>query len=83
MTAAWFKGRLYDEVDGSQFFNALCGNKLICNGTILEKPQTIWWIRLRSMNRLMGWTKHRRGPPTAPERARANDARVILVGIVA
>jgi hypothetical protein len=57
VTTAWFKGRLYDEVDGSEFINGLCGNKLICNGTIIEKPQTVWWIRLRTMKRLIGWTQ--------------------------
>jgi hypothetical protein len=57
VTTAWFKGHLYDEVYGSELINGLCGNKIICNGTIIEKPQTVWWIRVRNMNRLTGWTK--------------------------
>jgi hypothetical protein len=56
VTTAWFKGRLYDEVDAQEFINGLCGTKLICNGTIVEKPQAVWWIRLRTMGRLTGWT---------------------------
>jgi hypothetical protein len=57
VSTAWFKGRVYDEVDGSEFINGLCGRKVICNGTIIDKPQTVWWIRLRNMKRLTGWTK--------------------------
>jgi hypothetical protein len=57
-TTAWFKGRLYDQVDGSEFFNGLCeDNPGTCNGTIIEKPQRVWWIRLRSRQGLTGWTK--------------------------
>ena len=56
-TTAWFKGRLYDWVDGSEFFNGLCGRRLVCNGTIVEKPESVWWIRLRNMKGLTGWTK--------------------------
>jgi hypothetical protein len=58
VTTAWFKGRLYDEVDGSEFINHLCEIKPgTCNGTIIEKPQRVWWIRLRNLKRLMGWTQ--------------------------
>jgi hypothetical protein len=55
-TTAWFKGRLYDDVDGSEFFNFLCEEKITCNGTIIERPQKVWWIRLRTMKGLTGWT---------------------------
>jgi hypothetical protein len=55
-TTAWFKGRLYDAVDGSEFFNVLCEEKITCNGTIIERPQKVWWIRLRTMKGLTGWT---------------------------
>jgi len=57
-TTAWFKGRFYDQVDGSEFFNALCELKPgSCNGTILERPQMTWWIRIRSLRGVMGWTR--------------------------
>jgi len=55
-SAAWFKGRLYDEVDGSEFINGLCGAAVTCTGTIIERPQTVWWIRLRSTRGFTGWT---------------------------
>jgi hypothetical protein len=42
-TTAWFKGRLYDEVDGSEFINAQCDVQPgSCNGTIVEKLQRVW-----------------------------------------
>jgi hypothetical protein len=56
LTTAWFNGRLYEEVDGADFLNAACDNALICNGTIVEKPQNVWWIRVRSTKGLTGWT---------------------------
>jgi hypothetical protein len=56
-TTAWFKGRLYDEVDGSEFINAQCDFQPgSCNGTIVEKLQKVWWVRLMKQNRLTGWT---------------------------
>jgi len=55
-SAAWFNGRFYDWVDGSEFINGLCGRRLVCNGTIVEKPESVWWIRLRNMKGLTGWT---------------------------
>ena len=46
------------EVDGSEFFNAVCDYRPgTCNGTIIEKPQSVWWVRLRSMRGLTGWTQ--------------------------
>ena len=67
-TAAWFKGRLYDLVDGSEFFDARCeDNAAACNGMIREKPQTVWWIRLRTAKGLEGW-------PNEPEKFDNKDA---------
>jgi len=57
-TTAWFKGRLYEGVDGSEFFNSLCQlDPGRCNGTILERAQRVWWVRLRTMRGQTGWTK--------------------------
>ncbi len=57
VTTAWFKGRLYDEVDGSEFINAICDFRPgTCNGTIVDKPQKVWWVRLRHRNRVSGWS---------------------------
>ena len=57
-TVAWFNGRRYDAVDGSsEFFNALCqDNPAGCNGSILERPQNVWWVRLKSQRGITGWT---------------------------
>lgn len=54
---AWFKGRLYDFVDGSEFTDGRCGRGRVCNGTVVEKPQSVWWIRVRSTRGLTGWTR--------------------------
>jgi hypothetical protein len=57
-TTAWLKGRLYDRLDGTEFFNALCEDRpAACNGSILERPQSVWWVRLRSVRGVMGWTR--------------------------
>ena len=57
-TTAWFKGRLYDWLDGSEFFNALCEDQpASCNGSIVERPQRVWWVRLRSLSGRLGWTR--------------------------
>jgi hypothetical protein len=57
-TTAWFKGHLYDWLDGSEFFNALCEDRPNpCNGSIVERPQRVWWVRLRSLRGRMGWTR--------------------------
>jgi hypothetical protein len=56
-TKAWFKGQMYDDVDGSEFFNALCDDRpRSCNGRIVERPRVVWWVRLRNMKGLTGWT---------------------------
>jgi len=57
-TTAWFKGRLYDRLDGSEFFNALCEDQpASCNGSIVERPQRVWWVRLRSLRGRLGWSR--------------------------
>jgi hypothetical protein len=53
---AWFRGRLYDQVDGSEFTNGMCGPNVVCNGTIVERAQSVWWIRLRGPKGIRGWT---------------------------
>ena len=57
-TTAWFNGRIYDWLDGSEFFNALCEvQPNSCNGSIVEPPQRVWWVRLRSRGGKTGWTR--------------------------
>ena len=53
---AWFKGRKYDRLDGAEFFNGLC-ESASCNGSILEWPQRVWWVQLRSARGVIGWTR--------------------------
>jgi hypothetical protein len=56
-TRAWFKGRVYDEVDGSEFFNGLCDAEPDrCNGQILERPERVWWVQIQNVQGQIGWT---------------------------
>jgi hypothetical protein len=58
-TKAWFLGRIYDDVDGAMaFFNDLCGRnpRVPCDGEILERPQSIWWVEVRNARGQTGWT---------------------------
>ena len=57
MSKAWFDGRLYDELDGSEFFNAACeDNPARCAGRIVEQPVREWWAQLRTAAGRTGWT---------------------------
>ena len=57
LTKAWFDGRLYDQLDGSDFFNAACEDDPVrCAGRIVERPQSEWWVQVRSAARRVGWT---------------------------
>ena len=57
-TAAWFNGRLYEELDGATaFFNAACADDPSrCAGRIIEKPQRIWWVQVQNALGQRGWT---------------------------
>jgi hypothetical protein len=55
-TKAWFDGRLYDQLDGSAFFNAACDrDPSRCAGRIVEQPVREWWVQVRNAGRV-GWT---------------------------
>jgi hypothetical protein len=57
-TTAWFKGHVYDEVDGSGFIGANCETDPdSCNGRIVEQPTTEWWVRVKSRGGRTGWTR--------------------------
>jgi hypothetical protein len=57
-TVAWFKGRLYEELDGAlAFFNAICtDDPSRCAGQIIEKPQRVWWVHVQNARGQQGWT---------------------------
>jgi hypothetical protein len=56
-TKAWFNGRLYRDVDTATFFNGVCDfNPDRCTGRIVEKSQTVWWVRVRNASGRIGWT---------------------------
>jgi hypothetical protein len=57
-TKVWFKGKLYEELDGSTaFFNAICDTEPShCVGTIIARPQRTWWVSIRNARGQIGWT---------------------------
>ena len=57
---AWFKGRLYDSVDASGFagVNAVCeARPEKCNGRVTQPAVSEWWVRVRSLKGVTGWTR--------------------------
>jgi hypothetical protein len=57
LTKAWFDGRLYDELDGAEFFNAACEDDPgQCAGRIITQPRREWWAQLRNATGRVGWT---------------------------
>lgn len=57
-TTAWFQGRLYEAVDGAMaIFNDLCDRRHgDCDSTIIERPKSVWWVRVRNGRGQSGWT---------------------------
>jgi hypothetical protein len=57
-TAAWFKGRLYEELDGATaFFNDACtSDPSRCAGRIVEAARRVWWVQIRNARGQSGWT---------------------------
>jgi hypothetical protein len=58
LTKAWFKGRVYDELDGGvAFFNEACDTQPSrCAGTVVAGPQQTWWVSVRNAKDQIGWT---------------------------
>jgi hypothetical protein len=55
-TGAWFKGRVYDSVEGSSFlFSDCAGRQSTCDGVLLEMPTMVWWVRIRTAEGREGW----------------------------
>jgi hypothetical protein len=56
-TRVWFKGRLYSEVDGVSFLNAICeDDPRRCTGEVVEPSETVWWVQVRNAAGQTGWT---------------------------
>ena len=56
-TKAWFKGRVYDEVDGSSFFKLACEQfPESCLVKIVERPISVWWVQIQDARKRLGWT---------------------------
>ena len=57
-TKAWFKGKFYDEVDGSTaFFNDICAtDPNRCAGAIVNQSKQVWWVQIKNAKGQVGWT---------------------------
>jgi hypothetical protein len=57
-TKAWFKGKFYDEVDGSMaFFNDICAtDPNRCAGAIVKRAKQAWWVQIKNAKGQIGWT---------------------------
>jgi hypothetical protein len=54
---AWFQGRMYEELDGSIFYNGACDlEPERCTGRIVERTESIWWVQVRNSRGQTGWT---------------------------
>ncbi|MCX6544001.1 MAG: hypothetical protein NTV05_06250 [Acidobacteria bacterium] len=55
---AWFEGRMYDELDGTIFYNGVCDfEPARCTGKIVERTESIWWVQVRNRRGQTGWTR--------------------------
>ncbi len=81
VATAWHKGQVYFDLDGSAFLRAACGpTPNTCQGTIIQKPLSAWWVQVRNAKGQAGWTNQPDrfdgksvtagpSPPTGPPRA--------------
>jgi hypothetical protein len=57
-TKAWFKGKVYDDVDASSVINGACDKiPSRCPGRVLESSRTEWWVQVRNRAGQVGWTR--------------------------
>jgi hypothetical protein len=54
---AWFKGRVFREIDGGAFSSPGCKiDPSRCPANILQTPQFTWWVQVRNAQGQIGWT---------------------------
>ncbi len=54
---AWFKGKLYEHLDGATFYNAACDfDPSRCLGRIVEPTQWAWWVQIKNSRGQVAWT---------------------------
>lgn len=54
----WFRGETYTQVNAVQFWNAICEDRPErCSGKIVERPESEWWVQVRSKSGVVGWTR--------------------------
>jgi hypothetical protein len=57
-TKAWFNGRVYEDVDATDFSNGVCDvAPSRCTGKTIEASRTEWWVQVRNAAGKMGWTR--------------------------
>jgi hypothetical protein len=57
-TKAWFRGRIYDNVDGgTAFLGDRCRRQPdACDGRVVHDCRTVWWVQLRNSRGQTGWS---------------------------
>jgi hypothetical protein len=57
-TKAWFNGRVYTDVDVTDFVTGACDSERArCTGRLIERSKTQWWVRVRNQSGNEGWTR--------------------------
>lgn len=56
-TKIWYQGDVYTDVDDSSFDDEYCRRfRDRCDGKIVERSTTVWWIQIRNAAGQVGWT---------------------------
>ena len=56
-TKVWYQGEVYTDVDVPGFDDEYCRRfRDRCNGKIVERSTTVWWIQIRNAAGNIGWT---------------------------
>jgi hypothetical protein len=56
-TKIWYQGEIYTDVDVTSFDDEYCRRfPDRCNGKIVERSTTVWWIQVKNAAGKVGWT---------------------------